>query len=162
VLRRAQSKAISGEFDSPFGVYLTNENYTLFKGQSYSQRDPQFDEVYELPAIIRVEGLSEIVFIKTEGMPKENPAYCGGTCIPCYQFTNVISCLTQDGCSWNAKKKVCEGNCTPCQNYQNHADCLAQSGCLWYPASKGGNIILRINSESRTININEMGRINLQ
>jgi prepilin-type N-terminal cleavage/methylation domain-containing protein len=162
VLRRAQSKAISVESDSSFGVYLTSGNYTLFKGQSYSQRDSQYDEVYNLPAIIKIEGLSEIVFLKTEGVPKEIPAYCGGNCTSCDQFSDKTSCLAQDGCSWNAKKKVCEGTCTPCNSYQNQTDCQAQSGCVWYPATKGGNIILRINNESRTININEMGRINLQ
>jgi len=161
-LRRVQSKAISVESDSSFGVYLTNGNYTLFKGQSYSERDSQYDEVYNLPAIIKIEGLSEIVFLKTEGAPKENPAHCGGNCTSCDQFTEKTSCSAQDGCSWNAKKKVCEGTCTPCQNYQNQTDCQAQSGCVWYPTTRGGNIILRANSESRTININEIGRINLQ
>jgi type II secretory pathway pseudopilin PulG len=162
VLRRAQSKAISSQFDSSFGVKLESNRFILFKGDSFSTRDSQFDEVYELPAAIKIEGLSEIVFLKTEGIPKENPAYCGGVCNPCNQFTDKNSCLAQDGCSWNAKKKVCEGTCTPCESYQNQTDCQSQAGCVWYPATRGGNIILRTNGESRTISINEIGRINLQ
>jgi len=68
-LRRAQLKAMSIENNSNFGVYLTNDNYTLFKGGSYGARDIQFDEVSDLPQILTVSGLSEIVFSKFEGMP---------------------------------------------------------------------------------------------
>lgn len=96
-LRRAQLKAMSSETDSSFGVYLTNENYTLFQGDSYNTRSAQFDEVFYLPAVLTLTGLSEIVFSKSEGEP------------------NVA-----------------------------------------------GDIILKSDSETRTININEMGRINLQ
>ena len=96
-LRRAQLKAMSVEDDSRFGVYLTNDNYTLFKGSSYLTRDANFDEVFDLPMIINVSGLTEVVFFKLEGKP------------------NVT-----------------------------------------------GNIILSSDSDSRTININEMGRINYE
>ena len=68
-LRRAQSKAMAIELDSSLGVYLTNDNYTLFKGNSYATRDTQYDEVFDLPQIMTVSGLSEIVFSKFEGKP---------------------------------------------------------------------------------------------
>ena len=68
-LRRAQLKAMSVEDDSRFGVYLTNDNYTLFKGSSYLTRDVNFDEVFDLPMIINVSGLTEVVFFKLEGKP---------------------------------------------------------------------------------------------
>jgi len=96
-LRRAQLKAMSVEDDSRFGVYLTNDNYTLFKGSSYLTRDVNFDEVFDLPMIINVSGLTEVVFFKLEGKPNQT-----------------------------------------------------------------GNIILSSDSDSRTININEMGRINYE
>lgn len=96
-LRRAQLKAMSSEADSNFGVYLTSENYTLFQGDSYNTRYSQYDEVFYLPAILTLTGLSQIVFSKLEGE------------------LNIA-----------------------------------------------GDIILKSNSETRTININEMGRINLQ
>jgi len=161
-LRRAQSKAMSVELDSSFGVYFTDQNYILFKGNSYAERDPQCDEVFDLPEIINVSGLSEVVFLKFEGLPKGTPAYCGGICTPCSEFTNRTSCLTQDGCGWNRFLRRCIGTCTSCDNYQNQTDCQNQSGCLWYPATRGGNIIMTSNGESRTININEMGRVNLE
>lgn len=98
-LRRAQLKAMSIEDDSIFGVYLTDDDYILFKGSSFSARDVSYDEVFDLPQIITVTGIQEIAFSKFEGMPM------GG--------------LT-------------------------------------------GDIILNSNGDSRTININEIGRVNLQ
>lgn len=94
-LRRAQSKAMAIELDSSFGVFISNQNYILFKGNSYLTRDAQYDETFDLPEIIEPSGLSEVVFLKFEGKP------------------NVT-----------------------------------------------GNVILTSNSDTRTININEIGRIN--
>lgn len=96
-LRRSQMKAMSSESDSSFGIYFTTNSYTLFKGDNYALRQSGFDEVFEIPSIITLSGLSEIVFSKLEGEP------------------NVT-----------------------------------------------GDIILTSNSQTRTININELGRINLQ
>lgn len=96
-LRRAQSKATTVELDSSFGVYFGASNCTLFKGNSYSSRDMQYDEVFELPEIIHISGLSEVVFLKSEGKP------------------NVT-----------------------------------------------GNIVLSSDSNVKTININQAGRVNLQ
>ena len=98
-LRRAQLKAISIESDSIFGVYLTDDSYTLFKGSSFNTRDISYDEVFDLPQVITVSGIQEIAFSKFEGVP--------------------IGGLT-------------------------------------------GNIILNSNGNSRIININEIGRINLE
>jgi len=52
-LRRAQSKAMSIELDSPFGVQINTP----------------YDEVFDLPQIIKSSGLSEVVFSKFEGKP---------------------------------------------------------------------------------------------
>jgi len=68
-LRRAQSKAMSIELDSPFGVRVNTQNYVLFKGTSYLTRDTPYDEVFDLPQIINSSGLSEVVFSKLEGKP---------------------------------------------------------------------------------------------
>ncbi len=68
-LRRAQLKAMSIESDSIFGVYLTDDNYILFKGSSFDIRDISYDEVFDLPQIITVSGIQEITFSKFEGMP---------------------------------------------------------------------------------------------
>jgi type II secretory pathway pseudopilin PulG len=161
-LRRAQQMAMAVESDSSFGIYLTDDYYILFKGDSYQNRDSQYDEVFDLPKIITLDGLTEIVFSKLEGIPKGSPGYCEGICTPCYKFNNPGSCRRQDGCTWIPWLRWCVGTCTPCENYKNERDCEDQSGCIWHPGAQGGDIILRVNSENRIININEMGRINLQ
>jgi len=96
-LRKAQSKAAASENDSNFGVFLTNDNYILFKGDSYALRDSQYDEIFDLPQVLTVGGIQEIVFSKSEGLP-----------------------------------------------------------------SVSGNIVLSNDTDGRTININPIGRINLE
>ena len=68
-LRRAQQKAMAVENDSNFGVHFANNNYTLFKGSNFEQRDIQYDEVVDLPQVLTVSGIQEIVFSKVEGIP---------------------------------------------------------------------------------------------
>ena len=96
-LRKAQMKAMSMENDSNFGVFLTNDSFVLFKGDSYAGRDIQYDEVTSLPQILTVSGIQEVVFSKFEGTP-----------------------------------------------------------------SITGNIVLSNDIDNRTLNINEVGRINLE
>lgn len=161
-IRRAQLKSMSGEIDSSFGVYLTNDNYILFKGDSFLTRDSQYDEVFELPEVITLQGLSEIVFLKLEGIPKENPPSCQGICTPCNEFSNQGSCQKQTGCTWVNNPGQCQGACLPCESYQARSQCQNQSGCSWELASRGGNIILKSNGDNRVININEIGRVSLK
>ena len=48
-------------------------------------------------------------------------------------------------------------------SYVNQTSCSGQSGCSWYPGElAGGDIIISVDNEINTININEIGRINLQ
>jgi len=68
-LRRVQLKSMSIEQDSKFGIYLTEKNYVLFRGNSYATRETQYDETFDLPQAINSSGLSEIVFTKAEGLP---------------------------------------------------------------------------------------------
>lgn len=159
-LRRAQLKAMSVESGSSFGVYLTDDNYTLFKGPSFASRDVQYDEVFDLPRIIAVSGIKEVVFSKFEGIPEENLAYCYGTCAPCSDFPDKKSCNRQDGCNWD-RSKVCTGTCILCDSYGNQKDCEAQLGCSWPPV-RGGDIILNSSGNYKVININGIGRVNLQ
>ncbi len=69
-LRRAQLKAMSIEEDSSFGVFLTNDNYILFRGNSFATRDAAFDEIFDLPVVITVQDSpKDVVFSKFEGKP---------------------------------------------------------------------------------------------
>jgi len=162
-LRRAQSKAMAMELDSPFGIYFGTSNYTLFKGSFYSDpgRDLQYDEIFDLPEIINVSGLNEIVFLKSEGVPDGVSAYCGGICTPCSNL-NSSQCPQQQGCRWRGGRCRDNPGCTSCNSYQNQSDCESQLGCAWQPEIRGGNIILSVDNKTRTININEIGRVNLE
>ena len=161
-LRRAQLKSVSTEQDSSFGMYFEQEKYTLFKGDSFANRDIVFDELFNLPSVITIGGLSEIVFSKVEGLPNSTAPYCGGICTPCSEFHSRTSCRGQSGCSWVALTRLCIGNCTTCDNFIAEPLCLEQSGCAWVPGSIGGDIIVRADNEERIINISEAGRINLE
>lgn len=68
-LREAQSKAKAGQEESSFGVFFQLHNYVLFKGESYSQRDANYDQTHELPDNIFITGLSEIVFSRIKAVP---------------------------------------------------------------------------------------------
>jgi len=94
-LRRAQLQAMTGSFDSSFGVYFGLGYYALFRGNSYVAKTDE--ESFSILSAVSFSGLSEIVFSKLTGVP-----------------------------------------------------------------NKTGNIILKLGKDSRTININSIGRINLQ
>lgn len=96
-LRLAQQKAVFQERDSSFGVYFSPSAYILFQGASYGSRNTEYDESFNLPSVLSLSGLPEVVFSKMEGKP-----------------------------------------------------------------SSAGNIVLTSASGIRTININELGRVNLE
>ena len=68
-LRRAQvlSRAVDG--DSNWGVSISGNQVTLFKGVSFATRDVTFDEVSDILSVISFLGLNEIVFSKLNGLP---------------------------------------------------------------------------------------------
>lgn len=73
VLRDAQLNAVSRFQDAKWGVYfdVPNKKFTLFAGESYALRSPQYDSVFSLSASISNIALngggSEIVFNKITG-----------------------------------------------------------------------------------------------
>jgi prepilin-type N-terminal cleavage/methylation domain-containing protein len=69
VLRQTQAKSMKGRGDSPWGVYFTPESYTVFKGNSYEERESVYDEVFEISPSMSVAGAPEIVF-DYEGIPR--------------------------------------------------------------------------------------------
>lgn len=70
-LRRAQilSQAVDG--DTSWGVKISDENVTLFRGTSFFGRDIGFEEEFGIPAITN-SGLQEIVFDKFSGNPQSS------------------------------------------------------------------------------------------
>jgi prepilin-type N-terminal cleavage/methylation domain-containing protein len=68
-LRLAQLSALAGSEDASWGVDFDTGQAILFKGESFLTRDPEFDQVHELPQSLVWTGSTEIVFQKFTGLP---------------------------------------------------------------------------------------------
>lgn len=68
-LRRAQSKAMSSEFYSPYGVYFENKKFVLFQGSAYNPVDP-LNETVTLSNVLSISSGPgpEIVFSQVQGI----------------------------------------------------------------------------------------------
>lgn len=76
ILRLAQSKTLASEEGSQYGIYFNNvvspNQYIVFKGTSYLNREPAFDKIYELSESVEISqinlaGGKEVVFTRLEG-----------------------------------------------------------------------------------------------
>jgi len=68
-LRLAQNQAQAGLNNSAFGIYFNTNQYTLFQGSSYAQRDLQQDILFNLPSDFTLSGLNEATFAIKTGLP---------------------------------------------------------------------------------------------
>lgn len=68
-LRRAQTYARAMYYDSEWGVRVNGGEVVLFQGLTYLDRNPDFDERYDIPRSVTVDGLEEVVFAKLSGQP---------------------------------------------------------------------------------------------
>ncbi len=66
-IRFAQSSSQAGVGDSKWGVQISLDQVTIFKGDSYTTRDSSFDQIMGLSSKVIASGLSEIVFEKLMG-----------------------------------------------------------------------------------------------
>jgi len=133
-LARARSKAISGEFDSNFGIYLSENKYILYKGQSFDLRDQAYDEVFEPAGNIIFSGLSQLNFSKISGQPSQigkiiisnNQDYlvldinqAGVTTLLTADLKNVVLRPNSPGFSCNITG---QSNCSACPNHYTCVD----------------------------------------
>lgn len=71
----ARMDTLASKQNSQYGVYFdvstSPHQYTVFKGESFSSRDPFFDKVYQLPGIVEIYDIgfmtNEVVFNKITG-----------------------------------------------------------------------------------------------
>ena len=70
-LRRAGLLSRGAKGDSSWGIKAFPNNFILFKGASYSLRDPSSDELSEFPGSLSFSGLDEVVFSKLTGEPNQ-------------------------------------------------------------------------------------------
>jgi prepilin-type N-terminal cleavage/methylation domain-containing protein len=69
VLRRAEALAIANTSSSPYGVAFRVDRVMLFKGATYSSRNPAYDEEHSFVPAVVVAAPSEVVFAPLSGMP---------------------------------------------------------------------------------------------
>lgn len=127
-LARAKILAQSGKDGSAWGFYIPSG--TLYKGENYATRDPQYDEVYPMPSTIVINGLTEVSYSKGEGKPS-NTGESTLTAISGDTTTVEISVQTS-GVAMNQTDKItiCHNgnNLSVSENawpaHQNHGDML--------------------------------------
>lgn len=71
-LRRASSLAVAGIEDDDWGVNVDNGGVIIFKGNDFSGRDVNFDEVQDFSPNIIVSGIQQIIFSKLSGLPSDS------------------------------------------------------------------------------------------
>ncbi len=71
VLERAKSHAVSGKEDSSWGIrFIHDENkYIFFKGDSYEDKNQEYNQNFILSPGIKTSGFIEIVFERHTGNP---------------------------------------------------------------------------------------------
>lgn len=67
--RRAEAYARALRGDSAWGVRVSPEQATLFKGNDFASRDADWDEIASWPVSLSVSGADEIVFSPATGQP---------------------------------------------------------------------------------------------
>ena len=68
-LKSAQVFSQSNVGDSIWGVSISGNTVTVFKGSTFSTRDTGYDNIYTFPANIGSSGITEITYSKLYGIP---------------------------------------------------------------------------------------------
>jgi len=69
--RRAQLLSQGVSKDDDWGIKIFGEKLVIFKGGSWASREASQDETLEFPSPLSISGLTEIVFAKFSGKPRE-------------------------------------------------------------------------------------------
>lgn len=79
--RTARTLSQTGKFDSAWGVYFPNG--TLFAGTTYATRSASKDISFALSGNVGIQGLTELVFARENGLPTATGVVC------VYSLTNA-------------------------------------------------------------------------
>jgi prepilin-type N-terminal cleavage/methylation domain-containing protein len=71
VLWKAEMNALAGREHSSWGVHYDNSTVSLFKGDSYVDRDQSFDENTKIDEKIQVSDWTDAIFVSPSGRPQE-------------------------------------------------------------------------------------------
>lgn len=61
-LRRARTFSLANRNSEPHGIFIESNQYVLFEGKSFTERQAAYDEVFPKAKSIQIAGTSEIVF----------------------------------------------------------------------------------------------------
>lgn len=67
--RKAQTYAMTGKQNSPWGVNYAANTITLYKGSSFASRQASFDETFSVNTNITISGFTDISFARATGLP---------------------------------------------------------------------------------------------
>ncbi len=72
VIRQTQARAMKGREGSSWGVYLSPGEYTVFRGESWGERNPVYDQTFKSDFGVEYQGIDirdglEIVFKEGSG-----------------------------------------------------------------------------------------------
>ncbi|SRR5258708_28455628 len=73
-LRRAEALAFAVDGNTGWGVAIGAGGITLFKGTTFTSRDQNFDERFDVPADVAASGPGEIDFANFLGTPQQTGA----------------------------------------------------------------------------------------
>ncbi|MDP3729188.1 MAG: hypothetical protein Q8R26_00315 [bacterium] len=82
LLEHARNSAMINLNESPHGLFIDQNNFTVFQGSSYATRAVAFDKVFPRSNGVPITGLSEIVFSQLSGQTS------GGTFTISYNATD--------------------------------------------------------------------------
>lgn len=68
-LARARLLSQSAKDDSQWGFYVPAG--TLYRGESYADRDENSDEIYPMPSTVAISGIFEVNYSKSDAIPNE-------------------------------------------------------------------------------------------
>lgn len=96
LVQRARTKAMANIGESQHGFYTDGNNYVLFRGSSYADRDPNYDEEIPVAPVVSVSGTQEFVFSQLEGIA--NPT--GDLTLDNDKRSRIISVNSAGRISW--------------------------------------------------------------
>ncbi|MDP3901795.1 MAG: prepilin-type N-terminal cleavage/methylation domain-containing protein [bacterium] len=67
LLEQARSKALTNNNESNWGFYIDYENFVIFEGDSYAERDVAEDRIFDRADTVNISGPGELVFEQLSG-----------------------------------------------------------------------------------------------
>ena len=96
-LEQARNRAVTNVGGSTHGVYIEDDKYILFRGDSYAGRNPEYDEEVPNTTSINVSGTREYVFEELTG----KGLLSGSITLTDYSgSTKVVSVNEEGGLDW--------------------------------------------------------------